>query len=778
MKTKNRLINNLLTFFTCLAVTAGTVALGGCGDAGIQSPANAQEPAPGEYRLARAPAPETVSPRARVVSSVRNIDVNAHIATVTQSLEAAHADTELALRRAGFDNVVDSIKAVDGIQLYDVEAEELVREVARRAEAHTPGQGRLVLAHLYQSAADQLPAVAVEPAFEPMRDVIRTTPAEALDPQNFRYASSVPTSLKPLGSGLEGAIHELGYVYSNGNLSELNRLVSRAFSRGRGTQSPISNRPFGRFLAGANTVEEAIGRYVLEHVPPPNSKQAIAEVMRHTNQLPAVAESRPFQAALAKISPEDLSFDANSDANYIRIADEQDTLPSRAQQARQAASVGARGSISSPVADSLAQVLAQGAQGGVQAGISAANSHSGVSRKQSAQHYASYNEASFKSGSSASTGAGGGGGRGARAYTVTRPPAAYAARVASSGAPKVARTYGSAIRSARAARGVAAGASLRVPNSISPSNLAWMANPDDDRFGRIVMEITNQKDASTSLVVTRTLFADSFRTAADVLWGGHYGPTAFNEGEILVVMSMDPFDVVDTKKMEEIATREKSIRARAQLIDNDDLAAQYSVIQEVYALQSEAAQMPRRVVVHPAAYGRELAWSVARVDFWFNDLNGLSNEGAMINGGNAMPVKFRGIDISQASTWQFFERDGTVIVKPKVGGLGQLAVRSGSGASASERSHYAVSMFVFDPDSDNPEGRRLPQLEKSLQPMLDWLAVNHHDFMRLNDFSEAFSILRWARLSGVSPLVMDVDGQPAEIATPDRVVIGEGPRAK
>jgi hypothetical protein len=33
--------------------------------------------------------------------------------------------------------------------------------------------------------------------------------------------------------------------------------------------------------------------------------------------------------------------------------------------------------------------------------------------------------------------------------------------------------------------------------------------------------------------------------------------------------------------------------------------------------------------------------------------------------------------------------------------------------------------------------------------MLDWLSTNHHDFMRLNDFSEAFSLLRWLKSKDV-----------------------------
>jgi hypothetical protein len=60
--------------------------------------------------------------------------------------------------------------------------------------------------------------------------------------------------------------------------------------------------------------------------------------------------------------------------------------------------------------------------------------------------------------------------------------------------------------------------------------------------------------------------------------------------------------------------------------------------------------------------------------------------------------------------------------------------------------------------------------------MLDWLATNHHDFMRLNDFSEAFSLLRWLKKANVAHILVDMDGEGPEIATPDRIVIGDGRR--
>ena len=70
---------------------------------------------------------------------------------------------------------------------------------------------------------------------------------------------------------------------------------------------------------------------------------------------------------------------------------------------------------------------------------------------------------------------------------------------------------------------------------------------------------------------------------------------------------------------------------------------------------------------------------------------------------------------------------------------------------------------------------RRPDMERKVQPLLDWLATRHHDFMRLNDFSESLALLRWLYRTGVAPTVVDMSGDAMAIATPDRVNIGKGP---
>ena len=102
-------------------------------------------------------------------------------------------------------------------------------------------------------------------------------------------------------------------------------------------------------------------------------------------------------------------------------------------------------------------------------------------------------------------------------------------------------------------------------------------------------------------------------------------------------------------------------------------------------------------------------------------------------------------------------------------------------AGDSHPNHFGISMFAV---SDAPpvgaryskDGLyRLPALERGVQPLLDWLSANHHDFRRLNDFSEAFSLLRWLRSNQTDLTLIEIEDQTKPIVAPDHVVINKGP---
>jgi hypothetical protein len=298
------------------------------------------------------------------------------------------------------------------------------------------------------------------------------------------------------------------------------------------------------------------------------------------------------------------------------------------------------------------------------------------------------------------------------------------------------------------------------------------------------------------LGASRVMFSDSFLAAQAVLWGKHDAEATFREGEILVLMSMDPDSAVSQRSAAPFQAKRKAFRdwLKARNItgkqDFDKLSSADRLLllknlSELEELEKKESVAPLGIVTHPALFGRELSWSAARVDFWFNRISELSKEASLMNGGQRMPANLENLDLGTAgaATWQFYELDSVIRFGDAEGKAKRLVVASKAPEAQQEsaRSHFGVSMFAFGdapPDGERIEDGvyRLPKLERQLQPMLDWLSTNHHDFMRLNDFSEAFSLLRWLKSKDVRINIVQMIGQGPPMATPDQVVRDKGPQ--
>jgi hypothetical protein len=101
------------------------------------------------------------------------------------------------------------------------------------------------------------------------------------------------------------------------------------------------------------------------------------------------------------------------------------------------------------------------------------------------------------------------------------------------------------------------------------------------------------------------------------------------------------------------------------------------------------------------------------------------------------------------------------------------------GAARTRESRFAISMFAYgEPDSSVTSERvedgvyRPLRLEEQAQGLLDWLFAHHPDYWRLNDFSEAFSILRWIKGSGASVTILDMHGEAPTLLTSDQIFHG------
>lgn len=767
--------------FGAFAAVLGTVLLLGCG---------------GES--GRPIRPELASPSGPQVKRVR---LDGLVGQVSESFGAGHAETTRRLRDAGLGEVLDDIARVDGQQLHDISSDAVLEEVVRRAEAHTAGQGERVAAYLYQEAAADFGAMRTDPGFEELRGVLARTAAADLDPRRFRFASAMAarnTTLPPL---VQRAVQQLATVYSGPNLSSFRALAQRTF-RGQYLD-------FDGIAARSASSEDAIVRLFEASTPPPTPTEAAEAMLRETVAANgALREHREFLGTIHELRNE-LGLE-RLDPELREYVRHEPTIPSRVAQVEEARRADRLGAILRAEDDALLRSYRRRFQ---------SDPAVAMARNASAQQYSDYVVSSFdeppdvpSSGGGGGIGGGGrpaddapgtaaagdpnrprpsgGGAYGAeRVYKVEAPSSEYRAAASagtgtSTSAARVSRSFSAAVRSSRAARGIAAGAPVSSSAGLKPLAAAWVANREDGRFGRLVVQLDAGPGTRPVIVTSRTLFADSFYPAVSLLWEGHYGSTAFREGEILVVMSMDPFAVADPARQAELERRAEEFRARLETAGaNPDAPLPPELELEYTLLMMEARKRPRRIVLHPALFGRELAWSAARIDFWFNDLEGLSTEARLTNGGQPLPQHLLDFDLSEAGTWQFFERQSDVRLTPGTGAVQMLSVLSTgplteSGESA--RSHFAVSMFALDDESANSsteaEGRRLPEPEARVQPMLDWLATNHHDFIRLNDFSEAFSLLRWLNDEGVAPILVDLDGEDPEIATPNQIVIGEGPK--
>jgi hypothetical protein len=354
------------------------------------------------------------------------------------------------------------------------------------------------------------------------------------------------------------------------------------------------------------------------------------------------------------------------------------------------------------------------------------------------------------------------------------------------------RSYLVAITSASAARGIAVGGTVSSEIRETPMCAIWVSNRKDDRFGRLFVEFPAADGRSITIGASRVFFSDSFLAAKSVLCGNHDAEATFREGEVLVLMSMDPDSSARRRIVALIEAKIEAIRDRLQaanVTSEQDLAKLPPVDREWFLMNArelemleQQAQAVRGIVTHPAIFGRELAWSAARVDFWFNLIEDLGEEAAMMNGGHEMPENLQNLDIAAAHTWQFYELDAAVELGQSDGKSRPLSVASKVPAREHERSRFGLSMFAFgetppeNGERDEDGFYRIPKLECEVQPMLDWLSDKHHDFRRLNDFSEAFSLLRWLKSKDVRFSVVDLIGQRQQLATPDHVIIGKGPK--
>ena len=613
------------------------------------------------------------------------------------------------------------------------------------AEAQQTGEGDRFLAKLHRRLGPTSAIVALDPG---LQTISRQFTVEELardlafaDPR----ALSSADLMKPLPANIRDAVDLLCRVMAPDDFGTVVELIARNFRLQRG-DTPAREIINGAIMQSRSR-RDALGLMIRSHGPPPSTEEATrGMLMDAAERSAALALDDGFGRTLRALGDEPLP---DILQEYSRISN---TLPSRMAQidaAPRGAAVAGR--LSARAAQQITRNII---------------TRRGVEELPRT-----------------------GGNFGGPSYIdARRAHAGYSQRVHASGVP---RSYSRALRSSRAARGIAVGGPIAGGPGERLEGAFWVPSRGEPEFGRVVVKMAGRERAAA----TRHLFADSFEAAVSLLWDDHGEEAAFRDGEITILLSMDPESSVGmlerTAVMAEAERRLQELARAAE--DPRNLGAVLELYREAAEVQGRAAEgllnIPRGIVVHPALHGRELAWSAARIDFWFNDLDQVSVEGAMINGGATMPTGVREAMTEVAGTWQFYERASMVALSGAGGLADVLGVRSralGVREDYSAEVHFAVSLFAFGENRPSPgavrddqeEVWRLVEEERAVQPLLDWAFTNHHDFIRLNDFAEALSVLRWIDGAGQQLVILDPNGPARSIATPDRIVIGQvGPRA-
>jgi|FEC22Drversion2_1045045.scaffolds.fasta_scaffold00974_15 uncharacterized membrane protein YgcG len=724
----------------------------------------------------------------------RSLDSAEAIKQITDSIEVGRRNTANRLSQLGFGPQVAEIVSVDGVPLNAFSSETVIETLYRRADAGVPGDGDRLLAVIYRDASKSSAAMATAEEFA----FARKYSAEQLaKPFRFAPMSAIAAvrTRAPLSPAALNALTALADFYAGPHLAQARGLMLRHF------KNNFTAKVFEEVLAQNTNSRDVWVDAIERGTPPPRPEAALRSMLRESMLKSAALESdRAAIEAIDQLSrelPPDLE-------HYVQ---NEDRIPSRQTQAVEASKVNKPGKVTALTMQAerlaiIAGIRGQPPSSNPPPGPAPVSPGDGPKpRPGPPSGTADSGGGSSPSGGGGSgTGGGGspsGGGAGGTTAEKFSPAGSAAQRGAAGesygrytsrtfeGANPVPRPYKVAIRSARAARGVAIGGELSDETGTRPVKATWMPNARDERFGRIIIEFAGPSSGRPTIAASRVMFADSFYSAVSTLWGNHGPQAKFQEGHLLILMSMDPDHDLAPQERARLNREWDNLRieylAAARLNDEQEKQAIEARAREI---RKEQQKLPRAIVTHPGIVGRELAWSAARVDFWFNRIDALSSEAAIANGGKQMPDSIRNIDKTGANTWQFYERDFVISLGAAEGPARRLLVRAKGTDDIGLRSHFSVSMFAIGgrPSSDAElveDGvYRLPKLEQKMQPMLDWLATNHHDFMRVNDFSESFSILRWLRSNDVRVGVVNLTGQPNPIATPDRVVIGEGPKTK
>ncbi|GAB5512207.1 MAG: hypothetical protein Rhims3KO_36080 [Hyphomicrobiales bacterium] len=619
------------------------------------------------------------------------------------------------------------------------------------AEAAEEREGARFLAKLHQEVSKDSVNARLDPELQSLSRNFSTSDLER--PLQFAHPRVLKEGalLVDLPPNVERAIGLLAEYTSPNRVGSVAQLMSRHLNfEQRST--------LDRAIASSDSRRSAFRQIVAAHVPPPKTERALQNLLKEVAGMDKALGLEPrLTKAMSDLAADPLP------PELARYANTESRLESRIMQ-RSASALGRTVVEPRSGAAIIDAALQLGAEAGAEMLEPPIAPSSDPKYRANRDRHAAYSARSLES---RVIGTG---------QTVSSPSRG------------VSRSYTTAIRSSRAARGVAIGGPVHFPN-VTPQGAYWIPSDQSPLFGRLAVTFFDSQ-GEARVASSRFLFADSFEAAVSTLWGNHGDEAQFIEGEILILMSMDPESDVGAKDRLALEQEfESSLRElqREYLRNAQDESARLQAVLKAAEARADYYEkdqsIPRGIVVHPALFGKELAWSASRVDFWFNDLDRVRAESEEVSGQTA-PAEVRSGLSGDASTWQFYERESMVrVINAAADNQVLLNVRSrniGSDEPYRSKNHFSISLFSFAEDRpsesavrDQDGVWRLIDKERAAQPTLDWIFLNHHDFIRLNDYSESLSLLRWIAKSNVKLVVLDADGSEDPIATPDRINLGD-----
>lgn len=378
------------------------------------------------------------------------------------------------------------------------------------------------------------------------------------------------------------------------------------------------------------------------------------------------------------------------------------------------------------------------------------------------------------------------------------------------GANSISKKFVSASRSIRGPGGISFGADIIESPSEVPQKIAWISHSQEPEFGYFLFKLGADKSITAR---SKWMYAESAAAAWIALFNPLSQRAEFKEKEVFTVVSIDRF------------------------------------------YKGELSENERPITINPSLMGFQLAWSSARVDFWFsvgkavrNDILKLyctsSDEKCQAIEEEPKDVAWEAV--TQMATWQFHDRPHYIKLAPATSEqkISLIAVCTSDNSNCLNEEvpspHMTISPFARDDllksqilemlvnlsapqcqqqstetafmkcllielkssisivllkapsDESSTEINLLRSIQSSLdtisnstvlnewlqkemnadpkprdelaqriQPLINWLITYHPDFIRLNDFAEAFTLLRWVKESGIKGA--EVKGLTAEL---------------